>query len=129
MKKYSKQRELILNSLQNRCDHPTADILYLDLKKEMPNIGIATVYRNLVDLTEEGAILKLKCKNGPDRYDGNICPHIHFECECCGNIVDVFLEKEKMEKINNDIKQLADTMEIQADHLAITMSGKCQKCK
>ena len=46
MKKYSRQRELILNSLRNRTDHPTADVLYKDLKNDMPAIGIATVYRN-----------------------------------------------------------------------------------
>ena len=50
MRKYSKQRELILNSLRNRKDHPTAEKLYLDLKNEMPELGIATVYRNLSDL-------------------------------------------------------------------------------
>ena len=54
MKKYSKQRELILDSLRKRKDHPTAERLYLDLKKEMPELGIATVYRNLSDLCEEG---------------------------------------------------------------------------
>ena len=81
MKKYSKQRELIINSLKNRTDHPTADMLYIDLKKEMPNLGIATVYRNLVELCEEGVIIKIKSKNGPDRYDGNTMPHVHFECE------------------------------------------------
>ena len=41
MKKYSRQRELILNSLKSRMDHPTAEILYADLKKQMPEIGIA----------------------------------------------------------------------------------------
>ena len=62
MKKYSKQRELILDSLKNRTDHPTAETLYRDLKDKMPEIGIATVYRNLSTLCEEGKINKLKSK-------------------------------------------------------------------
>ncbi len=34
MKKFSKQRELILNSLKSRKDHPTAETLFWDLKKK-----------------------------------------------------------------------------------------------
>ena len=54
MKKFSKQRELILNSLKSRKDHPTAETLFWDLKKEMPNLGIATIYRNLQNYKENG---------------------------------------------------------------------------
>ena len=63
MKKYSKQRELILESLRHRKDHPTAEKLFIDLKKTMPELGIATVYRNLTDLCEDGQISKIKSKN------------------------------------------------------------------
>ena len=83
MKKFSKQRELILNSLKSRKDHPTAETLFWDLKKEMPNLGIATIYRNLQNLYKEGEIAKIKTKDGIDRYDGNIktatsCTFIKF---------------------------------------------------
>ena len=71
MKKYSRQRELILQSLRNRVDHPTAEMLYTDLKTQMPEMGIATVYRNLSDLCEMGEIVKLKSDLGPARFDGN----------------------------------------------------------
>ena len=48
MKKYSRQREVILESIKMRRDHPTVDMLYEDLKLQMPNIGIATMYQNYV---------------------------------------------------------------------------------
>ena len=50
MEKYSRQREMILQSLRNRVDHPTAETLYEDIKAKMPEIGVATVYRDLSDL-------------------------------------------------------------------------------
>ncbi len=56
MKKYSKQRELILDSLRKRKDHPTAEKALFGFKNEMPELGIATVYRNLSDLCEEGKL-------------------------------------------------------------------------
>ena len=50
MIKYSKQRQAIKDQLSNRGDHPTAETLYSELKTNMPNLSIATVYRNLKQL-------------------------------------------------------------------------------
>ena len=129
MKKYSKQRELILENLKNRKDHPTAEVIYRDVKDQMPEIGIATVYRNLSDLCEIGEIIKLKSKLGPDRFDGNIEEHIHFECNKCHQIEDIFIDKEKDRKINKEIRILSDNIEAECESLNIWLSGLCKKCK
>lgn len=129
MKKYSKQREIILESLQNRKDHPTAESLYIDLKRQMPELGIATVYRNLTELCEQGIVKKIKAKVGPDRYDGNVKPHIHFECKKCGEIIDIYLKEEQEHKISNIKKQVSETEEIQCDSSEMYLTGLCQKCK
>ena len=47
MIKYSRQRESIVNFLASRTDHPTAETIYQNIKKEFPNISLGTVYRNL----------------------------------------------------------------------------------
>ena len=52
--KYSRQRESIKVCLQGRKDHPTADMVYTDVRKEFPNISLGTVYRNLSLLSELG---------------------------------------------------------------------------
>ena len=44
--RYSKQRELIYENLKARCDHPTAEIIYTELKKDNPSLSLGTVYRN-----------------------------------------------------------------------------------
>lgn len=56
MLKYSKQRESIKNFLVTRYDHPTAETVYLNIRKEFPNISLGTVYRNLNLLAEIGEI-------------------------------------------------------------------------
>lgn len=129
MKKYSKQRELILNSLKSRKDHPTAEKLYLDLKSKMPEIGIATVYRNLSDLCEEGLIIRIKTSFGPDRFDGNTMPHIHFECKECGDITDIVLFEEQVKQLDNDLKDFAKQINAEVDGSEITITGLCKKCK
>ena len=128
MKKYSKQRELIINSLKHRKDHPTAEELFLDLKKSMPEIGIATVYRNLQILYQNGEIIKVKTKEDVDRYDGNIKPHIHFECIKCGKVSDISLKNEQMNKLDNDMKKLANEIGASKEKFSIIISGVCKNC-
>ena len=129
MKKYSSQRELILNSLKTRTDHPTAEKLYLDLKNEMPELGIATVYRNLSELCDEGHIIRIKTSIGADRFDGNTMPHIHFKCKDCGEISDIYLFEMQMKKLDNDLKNFAKGIDAEASGSNITITGLCRKCK
>ena len=72
--KYSRQRESIKENLMHRRDHPTADMIYTDIRKIYPNISLGTVYRNLALLSDLGEIRKLTVDGGADRFDGNISP-------------------------------------------------------
>ncbi len=92
MIKYSRQRESIKNFLTDRCDHPTAETVYENIRKEYPNISLGTVYRNLSLLCELGEIKKISVSPGPDRFDGNIRPHYHFFCRNCGRVYDIHIE-------------------------------------
>ena len=46
-KRYSKQREAILQVLEDTKAHPTASTIYEEVRKEIPNISLGTIYRNL----------------------------------------------------------------------------------
>ncbi len=87
--KYSRQRELIKDFLLSRKDHPTADVIYMNVRKTFPNISLGTVYRNLQLLTELGEIKKLNVGDGVDHFDGDTSPHYHFICKECGRVVDL----------------------------------------
>jgi Fe2+ or Zn2+ uptake regulation protein len=90
----SRQRERILELLRNTTEHPTADWLYRELKKEIPGLSMGTVYRNLRILEEQGAIRKLPAGSTFDRFDADRSPHSHLICERCGRICDVRLPRE-----------------------------------
>ena len=51
--KKSKQRDAIIKFLMTRKDHPTADMVYMNIKEEFPKISLGTVYRNLALLSEQ----------------------------------------------------------------------------
>ena len=130
MERYSKQRELILNVLKERKGHPTAEMLYNDIIKIMPTIGIATVYRNLAALYESGQILKIETKQGEsDRFDGNLTPHLHFQCLECNEIQDIFLNECDNEKLNEKLKEFANIINAEVTSSKILLKGKCEKCK
>lgn len=92
LNKYSRQREAIKEYLSVTKEHPTADTVYLVIRKDYPNISLGTVYRNLNLLAEQGEILKINCQDGSDRFDGNPKPHYHFLCKECGRVLDLKME-------------------------------------
>lgn len=88
IQKHSDKRDAILENLRSRTDHPTADMVYTSIRAEYPQISLATVYRNLASLCENGDIIALGAK-GIERYDGNVSPHNHFFCTVCGEVTDI----------------------------------------
>jgi len=90
--KYSRQRELILETLRRAETHPTAEEIYTLVKSELPSISLGTVYRNLNLLVELRTIRKLvTAGNTSVRYDGRNDEHCHLVCTSCGTITDMDL--------------------------------------
>ena len=98
--KYSRQRESIKHYLMTTKEHPTADTVYMHVKKDFPNISLGTVYRNLNLLTDIGEAIKISTPNGGDRFDGRLEPHNHFLCTKCGRLLDLDLDMHSIEEVN-----------------------------
>ena len=77
------QREIILRELRQNCTHPTADELYESIRKKLPRISLATVYRNLEILAEHGLIRKMEISGRQKRFDGEVHDHHHIVCTRC----------------------------------------------
>ena len=86
---YSKQREIILNTLKENVVHPTAEYLYDVLKKSNSTISLATLYRNLNQLAENGIIKKIDGLESSSHYDHNTHEHYHFICDKCKKVYDI----------------------------------------
>lgn len=123
IRKFSRQRESIIENLKNRVDHPTADMVYTDIRKIYPNVSLGTVYRNLSVLAEEKIIQKLITDDGVLHFDYNVNPHNHFVCRVCQGMTDLpmirsegFIEEAK--------KQYSGSIE----KCEVTFYGICGKC-
>ena len=85
----SKKREAVFAALSASKEHPTAEMLYARMKQDYPELSLATVYRNLAVLIEDGRAVSLGEIDGKVRYDACVTPHSHFVCRCCGKIYDI----------------------------------------
>lgn len=121
--KYSKQRESIKELLNSSCDHPTADMVYMGVRQEFPNISLGTVYRNLNLLVDLGEAVKITTPNGGVHFDGRTAPHYHFCCNKCGEVID--LELEELGCINDAAGKNFDGI---IESHSMMFYGTCKKC-
>lgn len=122
--KRSKQRESIKEFLETRTDHPTADTIYMNIRKVYPNISLGTVYRNLALLSDLGEITKITTGDGADRFDGRITPHNHFICRKCHSVMDL-----EMENIDYIMEAAEKNFEGTIDGYTAHFYGICSNCK
>jgi Fur family peroxide stress response transcriptional regulator len=87
--KATTQRIAICRFALNSRDHPNAQKIYAEVKKVHPTVSIATVYKTLQILTEQGMIQELDLPESKARFDSFMEPHINLVCLRCGNISDV----------------------------------------
>jgi len=83
------QREIILDELNRSKVHPTADELYESIRKKLPRISLATVYRNLEILSKAGLIKKLEISGRQKRFDWDPEPHNHVFCIQCHQVDNI----------------------------------------
>lgn len=120
--RYSAQREAVLKELSSRYDHPTAEDIYFSVKKEISNISLATIYRNLTFLSDNGKAIRFNV-NGTDRFDATVETHYHFVCNKCGKVSDIE-EIETTQMLKNAEKKIGGKI---TSH-SLTFFGICKNC-
>lgn len=88
MIRQTKQRQAILEVVEQSRDHPTAAQIFERVRQVLPGIGYATVYRNLGALAEEGLVRELQVGE-VTQFDRRTDRHDHAVCRQCGKLEDV----------------------------------------
>jgi Fe2+/Zn2+ uptake regulation proteins len=112
----SRQMELVLQILRDSPGHMTAAQVFEHARKQLPNISLGTVYRDLGRLFDDGEIGKLVLPDGSSVYDRTSDLHGHLICSQCGKIEDI-----EDNSLADQLRRIAgDTLtkaEIIAEHL------------
>ena len=124
MRRETRQREAILRILRGTKSHPTADSVYEEVRKEIPNISKGTVYRNLKVLQENGQVSELNLNGTVSRFEAKQESHYHFRCERCGRVFDVD------EPVHRDLdREVAKRTGLKISYHQLEFRGICNDCQ
>ncbi|HSG09139.1 MAG TPA: transcriptional repressor [Longimicrobiales bacterium] len=87
--RFTEQRVAVFRFLASTESHPSADEVFLAVRKKLPGISLATVYKSLETLVGCRLAVKLTYSDGSARYDGRTDPHHHARCVSCGRVADI----------------------------------------
>lgn len=121
--KITPQRTAIFNQLRRSKNHPSADLIFQEVKKLFPNISLDTVNRTLLTFSEVGIVDVVEGHGNPRRFDPDTASHHHFYCIRCGGITDIFNEEYDNLKTVDEIEQRFIIFSKR-----VVLSGICDKC-
>lgn len=121
----TRQRRIMLDQIKMMKSHPTACQLYDAVRQKLPDISLATVYRNLELLAEKGFIGKIVTDGRQMRFDGNTEIHYHAHCIGCDAVIDIPADRSIISFLSNDFKNPEDFRILGA---RIELTGYCGSC-
>src|SRR2546426_12606748 len=119
----TRPRRLILDVVRATDAHPTAAFVYQRVRRRLPRVSLATVYRNLRMLAAEGFLAE-RADAGALRFDGNTGPHDRFTCRVCGRIYDVPAHAERGGRRRVAARTGLEVLDHRTEY-----SGRCGACR
>ena len=118
------QRKAVLDALEEVGGHPSAEDVYIAVKRKNPRVALGTVYQALAVLEELGVISSKRWSESPARYDLNTTPHLDIRCTGCGRVSEV--PGVEVGNLETEIQQNT-TYKVRSARLVI--EGLCPRCQ
>jgi len=122
--KLTPQRYAIYKYLKSTKSHPSAEMIYDNLKANYPTMSLATIYKTLKTLIELGVVIELNVGEDNFRYDANTSQHPHIICLSCGRVDDI--ENADFNFLNDEAKKYTD---YKIDTHQLYFYGICPECQ
>ena len=122
--RFTDQRAAVYRILTSTSTHPTEEEVFLGVREKVPEISLATVYKNLETLVSCGLASKMSHADGSARYDGRSDPHHHTRCIACGCVSDI--PEEFRESELSQIRLGDNGFHVTGYQLELT--GYCSEC-
>lgn len=118
------QRQVIYEVLSTVDGHPSPEEVYARVKRRIPSISLATVYKNLHLFIDSGIFQQVSLHHGSMRVETNQTPHHHLLCTQCKAILD----------IEPEVLGLAETPRqlpggFRMERLTVDVLGVCADCQ
>jgi len=108
--RYTSQRAAVYENLCAAHNHPTAEEIYAIVRRQLPKISLATVYKALEALVDCRLAAKLTAADGPCRYDCRTEAHYHLHCTKTQRIedLDTPFDDHLIDKLDPSLAQSLD---------------------
>ena len=121
------QRQVLYEVMQTMRGHPSPEEVYARVKKRIPAISLATVYKNIHLFVHKGVLKEVSMHHGSLRVELNSHHHHHMICSHCRAITDI---KEKDLGVLPALQRLPGGFQVQRyDIDVIGFCAACQKAK
>ena len=121
------QRLAIFRQLAATDRHPSAEELHAAVRREMPTLSLATVYKTLDTLAAIGAVRPVSRLGARGRWDANLGPHHHLICTECGAVSDV--TERALDAAARPARRVAARHGFAAAGHAVEIFGRCAACR
>lgn len=122
--KHFRKRDALYQYLKGTTAHPSAETIYTDLKQQIPDLAMGTVYRNLTLFKQQGLVSSVATVDGVERYDANTDPHVHFICQHCHAVIDL-MDMQVPDDLRHTAAALCGG---RVDACQLSFSGVCRDC-
>lgn len=120
------QRLTVFRHLAGAAGHPSAEELYTTVRRELPTLSLATVYKTLGTLARIGAVRRVARGAGGSRWDAGVESHHHLVCIECGGVSDVI--DARLDVVERPAVALAGRHGFAASGHIVEIYGRCAAC-
>ena len=121
--KLTPQRIEIFRAVYGTASHPSAEVIYDELKRSMPSISLDTIYRTLATFEKLGLLNRVSALDRQSRFDANMDIHHHFICTRCNRITDFYWPDFDHSELPDGLSRRGTVM---SKHIEVR--GICREC-
>jgi Fur family peroxide stress response transcriptional regulator len=118
------QRQILFEVVQGMEGHPSPEEIYARVRRRIPSISLATVYKNLHLFVERGIVGEVSLHHGSLRIETNRAAHHHLVCRACRSITDLDEKSFKLEMEHDRVSP-----SFQVERYSVEVVGLCPACK
>ena len=118
------QRRVIYDTVMSLHEHPSPELIYGSVRKKIPSISLATVYKNLRTFLESGMLREVSMHHGSLRVEPNESEHYHLVCTRCRHITD--LEPDSV--LVRPLSKKRSLRGFQVSRISVDVLGICPSC-
>jgi Fur family peroxide stress response transcriptional regulator len=120
------QRQVIYETVMALHGHPSPELIYEKVKKKIPAISLATVYKNVRTFLDSGMLREVSVHHGSLKVEPNEHAHHHLVCIRCKQITD--LDEQSLGPVRIPVHIKERLRGFQVTRIAIDVLGICAAC-